>query len=408
MGGYRDHRSKFAGFTLWVGLFSFGWPMLGGSQVDGANPNLPEVDQLPVIEGLPELLMFQDGTRVTNRSDWLRRRAEIGQQVQYYEYGYLPPAPGNIVAKNLSSHSILDGAATEQRLILSMGPGQQIRFHLRMLVPQSESLTPRKLPVIVLNDNHQNGHSPIDRELIERGYALAIYNRTDLAPDRGPDQESNPSRPLGSARRAYPQYDWATLAIWAWGGMRVLDYLETLDWVNPKKVVITGHSRGGKVALLAGSLDERFAMVVPNGSGCGGTGCFRVQGAGSESLEAITEPHRFGYWFHPRLRTFAGQVERLPLDQHFLRALVAPRGLLSTDALADAWGNPLGTQVTYEAAQAVFDLLGVPDRQGQHFRQGAHDQLAEDWRALLDFADRLFFDQPAQRDFKQAPFEVAR
>ena len=121
MGGYRDHRSKFAGFTLWVGLFSFGWPMLGGSQVDGANPNLPEVDQLPVIEGLPELLMFQDGTRVTNRSDWLRRRAEIGQQVQYYEYGYLPPAPGNIVAKNLSSHSILDGAATEQRLILSMG-----------------------------------------------------------------------------------------------------------------------------------------------------------------------------------------------------------------------------------------------------------------------------------------------
>ena len=174
----------------------------------------------------------------------------------------------------------------------------------------------------MINDHHQNGHTPIDRELIERGYVLAVYNRTDLAPD----QENDPRRPPGSARLAYPQYDWATLAIWAWGGMRVLDYLETLALIDPAKIVITGHSRGGKVALLAGALDQRFALVVANGSGCGGTGSFRVQSAGSETLAAITDPKRFSYWFHPRLRTFAGQVDRLPLDQHYLRALVALAG----------------------------------------------------------------------------------
>jgi len=390
-----------------------------GPLAGGASPHLPAVDRLPRMDGLPDLLQFQDGTPVTNRADWRRRRAEIIELVQYYEYGHLPPAPGNVVAETISSVPALAGAATEKRLLLSMGPGHRIRVHVRMLVPQRGRPFNRKehspvqglsvgskpdrfpLPVIVLNANHQDGHTPIDRELIERGYALAVYNRTDLAPD----QENDPNRPPGSARLAYPQYDWATLAIWAWGGMRLLDYLETVDGIDSAKVVITGHSRGGKVALLAGALDERFALVVPNGSGCGGTGSFRVQGNGSESLEAITDPKRFSYWFHPRLRKFAGRLDRLPLDQHFLRALVAPRGLLSTDALGDAWGNPLGTEVTYEAAQKVFDLLGVPDHQGQHFRPGKHDQLAEDWHALVDFADRLFFGRPTQRDFKQTPFE---
>ena len=408
----------FRGLALPVLLVALvaGWPVVGWTK-----HNLPEVDQLPVVEGLPDPLRFEDGGRVTDRNDWLRRRAEIGALVQYYEYGHLPPAPRNVVAETISSGPVLDGEAIEKRLLLSMGPGHQISVHLRMLVPQPRTIArgqrppgpqspsgapepPRRYPVIVINDNHQNGHTPIDRELIERGYVLAVYNRTDLAPDK----ENDPGRPPGSARLAYPQYDWATLAIWAWGGMRVLDYLETLALIDPAKIVITGHSRGGKVALLAGALDERFALVVANGSGCGGTGSFRVQSAGSETLAAITDPKRFSYWFHPRLRTFAGQVDRLPLDQHYLRALVAPRGLLSTDALGDAWGNPLGTQATFEAAQGVFDLLGAGDRQGQHFRPGGHDQLAEDWRALADFADRLFFGKPTMRDFKQTPFELTK
>lgn len=167
---------------------------------------------------------------------------------------------------------------------------------------------------------------------------------------------------------------------------------------------MTGHSRGGKTALLAGALDERITLVAPNGSGCGGAACYRIQGKDSETLEIITRPDRFCYWFQPRFRTFAGKESQLPFDQHFLKALVAPRALLSTDALGDHWANPPGTQATYLAVMPVFEFLGVPQKNGIHYREGKHEHNAEDWNALLDFADLQFFGKPSQRAFNQTPF----
>jgi (4-O-methyl)-D-glucuronate---lignin esterase len=360
-----------------------------------AQAAFPPANELPSSDRLPSPFRCLDGSTVSSRSDWQGRREEIMALLQYYCYGHMPPAPGNVVATLVSSESALEGAAVEQRYLLSMGPEHAIEMNLRMLLPNKKG----PFPAIVLNANHQDAHPPIEQELIERGYALVVYNRTDLDPDQ--------NNQAGPAEKAYPEYDWGTLAMWAWGGMRTFDFLETLESIDSAKVVITGHSRGGKTALLVGAFDPRFALVVPNGSGCGGSGCFRILGPKSETLEVITDPERFSYWFHPRLRTFGGQVGRLPFDQHLLRALVAPRALLSTDALADYWSNPRGTQATYEAAQPVFDYLGVPDNNGQHFRPGKHDQLAEDWRALLDFADRVFHGKPTDRDFKQTPFPSA-
>jgi hypothetical protein len=321
---------------------------------------------------------------------------EIKAIIQEYCYGHLPPRPQNVVAEELSTTDVLDRAAVEKRLVLSMGPQHAIRVNVRMLLPAGNG----PFPAIVINANHQDGHTQIDSEFIKHGYALIVYNRTDLDPDK--------NHQVGSAELAYPDHDWATLAMWAWGGMRVLDYLETLESIDSTKVAITGHSRGGKTALLVGALDERFALVVPNGSGCGGSGCFRVLGPNCETLEAITDPERFSYWFHPRLRTFAGQIDRLPFDQHYLKALVAPRALLSTDALEDHWANPRGTQVTYEAAKEVYNFLDVPDRCGQHFRPGKHEHASEDWRALLEFADALFFGKTSDCDFMQAPFRSTK
>jgi len=184
----------------------------------------------------------------------------------------------------------------------------------------------------------------------------------------------------------------------------VIDYLVTLDVVDREKIVFTGQSRGGKTALLAGALDERIAVVAPNGSGCGGAGCYRILGEGSETLDDITNPSRFSYWFHPRLREFVGKEDRLPFDQHYLKALVAPRALISLDALGDLWANPLGTQQTYRAAQEVFDFLVVSDRNGIHFRSGGHAQNEEDWRALVDFADKVLLGKNVAHRFNELPF----
>ena len=104
----------------------------------------------------------------------------------------------------------------------------------------------------------------------------------------------------------------------------------------------------------------------------------------------ITQPERFGYWFHPRLRLFAGQEEKLPFDQHALKALVAPRALICTDALGDVWANPAGNRATSKAADDVFRLLGAERRNALHFREGKHDMTSQDWKAILDYADWHF------------------
>src|SRR5262249_28075764 len=158
-----------------------------------------------------------------------------------------------------------------------------------------------------------------------------------------------------------------------------------------------GHSRGGKATLLAGATDTRIALTAPNNSGCGGAGCYRFQGEKSEDIAAILK--NFPFWFQPHFAEFIGHEDRLPFDQHTLKALVAPRALLSTEALGDLWANPSGTQQTYLAAREVFAFLGASEHIGIVFRPGGHEHNAEDWTTLLDFADRQLLGKSSTRLF---------
>jgi hypothetical protein len=229
--------------------------------------------------------------------------------------------------------------------------------------------------------------------VIRRGYALAEFNREEVAPD-GPQRQG--------IYAAYPHYDGGRLSAWAWGFHRVCDYLLTRPEIDPQKIAVTGHSRGGKAALLAGATDTRIALTAPNNSGCGGAGCYRFMGPQSEDIGAIVS--RFPYWFHPRFAAFVGQVERLPFDQHTLKTLVAPRALLSTEALGDLWANPSGTQITHLAAKEVYAFWGAESRIGIWFREGGHAHNLQDWSALLDFADRQFRGDVSARRFDRLAF----
>jgi pimeloyl-ACP methyl ester carboxylesterase len=352
------------------------------------------INNLPDINELPDPFLMNDGTRVKTKADWAKRREEIKEIILYYQYGHIPPPPGNVTAKELSSKSVYNGAATRKHILLSMGPGEQIKANVGLIIPEGKG----PFPVILKNDLFTLDF-PIAEKIIKYGYILAGYNCTDFDPDA--------RNIIGPAQAAYPDYDWATLAVWAWGGMRVVDYLLTLDVVDKEKIIITGHSRGGKAALLAGALDERIALVVPNGSGCGGAASYRFQGKDSERLANITSAFR--YWFQPRLRYFSNKETKLPFDQHFLMALVAPRALISTNGLDDLWTNPYGTQQTHLGAKPVFKFLGVPDKLGIHFRPGGHAQNDEDWRALIHFADKILFGkkQVDENRFDRLPFPNA-
>jgi hypothetical protein len=336
---------------------------------------------------------MSSGKRVESIGDWAARREEIKAMLLYYQYGH--PAPiADLTAQELSSKVSEVSGATERQLLMGIGPEKKVSYHLILTVPPGKG----PFPVVVKGDLcwGRVSQAMLD-SAVKRGYVVAEFDRTEVAPDSA-------DRTRG-VHALYPGHDWSTLTAWAWGFHRTVDYLLKQDFIDPRRIAITGHSRGGKAALLAGALDERIALTVPNGSGCGGAGCYRVLGPKSEDIGAIT--NRFPFWFHPRFKEFVGHVDQMPFDQHFLRALVAPRALLSTEALGDLWANPMGTQVSYLAARQVFEYLGAGNRIGIHFREGKHDQNAEDWNALLDFADLQFFEKKVGTRFDQLPFSDA-
>ncbi len=223
----------------------------------------------------------------------------------------------------------------------------------------------------------------------DRGYAVAAVSLNDVSVDN-----RERARDSGVYELFGDDIDCGALMAWAWAVHRTIDALEADDRIDNLKIIVTGHSRYGKAALLAGAFDERIAITVPSHSGCAGTAAFRFIYGNSEQLHNIVGG--FPYWFRPDFNQFAAKVDRLPVDQHLLRALVAPRAQLDTEGTEDSWTNPEGAQLTYLAAREVYEFLAAADKISVRFRQVGHIPSNED---LLDFADHVFFAKPLPEEF---------
>lgn len=344
----------------------------------------PGPDALPVVEGVLDPFVKLDGTRVADAAAWPARRAEILALNRYYQYGTEPPAPGNVTAEKVGEETLWDGEAVLERHVLTFGPEHRLSMEIGVYRP-ADSTAPRGVAMSI-DPVWDEAFREVAREAVGRGYLFAGYNQLQLDGDN--DDRSDGAHPV------YPEYDWATLSVWAWGASRLIDYLETRPDVDPKRLALTGHSRRGKTAQWAAALDERIAFVMPHASGEGGSGSHRIQGEKAESLDAITDPKRFHYWFSPRLREFVGKEDRLPFDQHFVKALIAPRALVAQEALDDHWANPMGTQQMWRAAQPVFEFLGAPGHNRIYFREGGHSMTPCDWTAYFDYCDHFFAGGP--------------
>ncbi len=377
-----------------IALLSWGLVTLMLAGVIFAAEPLPP-DKLPVVKELPDPFLFNDGTRVKTKEDWEKRRAEILEIVSAYEYGHLPPAPGNTKVFELVSGGVelIKGASHKQYRVTAGPEAKPVSFLLDLTIPSGKG----PFPVIIRGDwGWHKTAADITAEVVKRGYILADYNRVEVAPD-------NKGRETG-IYLSYPEGDYGASAAWAWGFHRCVDAVLTLPFVDKEKIVVTGHSRGGKAVLLAGATDARIALTVPNDSGCGGCGSLKYQAAKSEDVAQITKS--FPFWFAPIFTQFGGQQEKLPLDQHFVKALVAPRALLETEALGDLWANPEGSRITYAGAKEVYKFLGAPEKLAIVYREGGHEHNFADWGVLLDYADVLFFKKkPAtERDWDGNPF----
>lgn len=349
------------------------------------------LDALPPAADLPDLFTFEDGSPVTDLEDWKRRRAELIEPLMFYQYGRVPPKPDQVTARLDKREEHASGAATVHWLTLIID--SEKKLEMRLVIYEPKTAGPH--PVIIKEDGNL-GKNENALLFLEKNYLFIEYARHDLDPDK--------NGVIGPAQKAYPDYDWATLAVWAWGGMRVVDYLETRNDIDRTSIAITGHSRGGKATLLACALDERITLAAPNGSGAGGAGASRILGPGAESIGMNDKPH----WYHERIRIFAENEAHLPFDQHFMKALVAPRGLLCIESADDLYANPIGTRATSVAAMPVFELYGKQRANGLRYRRGGHTYAAEDWQSLLDFAEWTFYGRvPAEgQSFWQAPAAV--
>jgi hypothetical protein len=263
---------------------------------------------------------------------------------------------------------------------------------------------------LLLNNRASTDTNPARRspfwpaeDVLARGYGVAAIQNGDLAPDDKARFREGVMR-LFEERASAPRAAsaWGALAAWGWGASRAIDYFETDPRVDATRVAVVGHSRGGKAALWAGAEDERIAVVISNESGEGGAALTRRNFG--ETLERIT--NTFPHWFADNYRAFAGREQTLPVDQHMLLALIAPRAVYVASADEDLWADPRGEFLAQVHASPVYGLFGEPairagempplnrplvvGRRGYHIRNGTHNLTPYDWGCFVDFADRLW------------------
>ena len=427
---------------------------------------LPGVDQLPARTAMPDPLVLNDGQRVRTDKQWQQRRDEIRHTLEYYAVGQAPPPPGNVKGHEVSSQLLADGKVKYRLVHLTFGPQESLSLDIGIFTP----VDGRAMPTIISPSGSPPGGAPLPRlaqgitqgkgsdVLLVTGPAPAAIAPRELppgaregaapaaAPRRGPlgprtaeeiattnpailhgynfvtfnytdcGEDTTLRLPDGSwAYRttrffpAYPDYDWGLLRAWAWGVSRIVDYLQSDASVDKSKLIVTGVSRTGKSALVAGAFDDRLAMTAPVASSGGGTPAYRFSGAGRGGKEGLVEMMRkYPNWFSANLHQFWGQQDKLPFDEHWFVALCAPRPFISLEGTHDQNVNINGVYQTFEAVKPVFAFLHAPDKLGISFADRPHGMVQGDWDAMLAFADHFLLGKPAARSFDTFPPELLK
>jgi len=386
---------------------------------------------------LPDPLLTSDGEKVTTPQAWReKRRPEILDLFRTHVYGHSPePHEEMTFEVTRVTPDALGGKALRKEVTVFFngkpdGPKMDILIHLP---PAAQGPVPLFLglnfggnhsvhpdPTIPLatgwmmrNKKEEGyvdhraseksrglaaGRWPIET-ILSRGYGLATIYYGDIDPDFDEGFQNGIHPLFYEPGQEKPGADeWGSIAAWAWGLSRALDYFETDDQIDQDRVAVMGHSRLGKTSLWAGAEDERFAIVISNDSGCGGAALSRRRFGETIGWIDNAMPH----WFCDNFEQYRDQENNLPVDQHMLIALAAPRPVYVASAQEDRWADPRGEFLAACHAGPVYQLLDKPalpslempavdnsimTTVGYHIRTGKHGVTRFDWQAYLDFAD---------------------
>ena len=360
---------------------------------------------------LPFILKTENGQKVTTTSQWEQmRRGEILRLFEDHVYGQVPKDFDAIdfQIKNKDKKA-MDGTATLKEVLITVTRnGKKATINLLLFTPNKVKknapvflvINHRGIKTMDITRQNKDGFWPAE-QVIEAGYAIAGFDVLDFAPDHKEKFSQ------GVLDQLYPEQlemdnGMRALGAWGWGASRAIDYFEKDRSVDASKVIVVGHSRGGKASLWCGAQDQRVAITISNESGNSGAALSRRNFG--ESVERITTT--FPHWFCPNYRQYGNNEDKLPVDQHMLMALIAPRALYVASAAEDLWADPKGQYLALVEAQPAWRLYGfspslpkdMPGVNVQHIdlplgfhnREGKHNMTPYDWQQFIQFANRYF------------------
>lgn len=394
---------------------------------------------------LPDPFTCFDGQKITTKEEWIqKRRPELKKFYEDNLYGVIPPPPDHIEFHLLrQKDDALEGTAVrkEIEIVCSMKDGRSFSFTMLLYLPKGATAPVPAFLMMNFYGNHAASDEPdvlisdkqigflcrtnmqtveqrarlrgsdelADkgfkygcRECIRRGYAVATIWYESLMPDNGDFFDLSiynlfyVNQDYHSEKRNYGSF-----CAWAWGFSRGIDCLENEMGVDASKIAIVGHSRLGKTALWAGVCDERVALTISNNSGCCGAKLFHRDFGECLWLHAYGRP----YWYTMGIQNYALDEAHLPVDQHELLGLIAPRLVYVASATDDLGADPKGEFLSAWYAGEIYKLYGLngldcslddwkPDclfqdgSIGYHLRPGEHAFLPYDWDRYLNFADK--------------------
>lgn len=358
---------------------------------------------------LPDSLAMRNGARVASQEQWeSTQRPRILDWFRQNVYGQEPNTGwGRLSFRTGEVRSALGGTAVRKDVDIAIeGPYGTCTMHVVAFLPSAQRETVPAFLTLYFHPSdldpeiepNRDPFSPV-RDLVRHGYAAVGFCKEDIDPDYDDGFQNGVHGIFDPPERLRAQNAWGAIAAWAWGASRVMDYLETDAAIDAHRVALVGHSRLGKAALWAGAVDQRFAMVVSNNSGC--TGAAISRGKDGETIRDINT--RFPHWFCKNYEQFNDHEDKMPMDQHMLLSLLAPRLLYVTSASNDTWADPVAEFLSVTLQEPVYRLYGyqglaarsepypdiplVGDRIGYHMRTGEHGLTEFDWRCIISFAD---------------------